>query len=66
MGCQTEIPPKLFMCLKHWRMVPVDCQKQVWQHYVNGQEIRKDPTTAYLAIVQHCIRIVARREGLIN
>jgi hypothetical protein len=29
-GCEVAVPPKLLMCLKHWRMVPKHLQREVW------------------------------------
>lgn len=35
-------------CLAHWRMIPKHLQAKIWGTYVPGQEIRKDPTGAYI------------------
>jgi hypothetical protein len=29
-GCTTPTPPKLFMCPRHWAMVPKAMQEEVW------------------------------------
>lgn len=62
-GCEKEVPPKLLMCARHWRMVPPTIQRRIWAHYVPGQEIRKDPTDTYLDVQQLAIDAVAEREG---
>ena len=62
-GCSKEVPPKLFMCLKHWRMLPRKLQLAIWREYVPGQEIRKDPTGNYLDAAEIAILAVAEREG---
>lgn len=62
--CATRIPPKLFMCLKHWKMVPKPLQDRIWATYVPGQEVRKDPTPAYLDAADEAIAAVAAKEGL--
>jgi hypothetical protein len=62
--CETSVPPKMFMCLKHWRMVPRLLQSEVWATYVPGQEVRKDPTDEYLEVTKRARRAVAEREGL--
>ncbi len=59
MGCGKHVPPKLLMCLKHWRMVPSDLQRLVWRHYRPGQEIDKRPSEAYLAVMKRAIQAVA-------
>jgi hypothetical protein len=62
--CDRVVPPRLLMCLKHWRMVPGDIQRMVLVHYNRGQEVRKDPTEAYLAVQALAIAVVAKAEGL--
>ena len=62
--CTTEVPPKMFMCLKHWRMVPKSMQDEVWANYRRGQEVRKDPTENYLDVTKRVRLYVAEREGV--
>ena len=62
-GCEAVVPPKMLMCLRHWRMVPVGLQRSVWRFYVPGQEIRKDPTVEYLRAAGEAITAVAHIEG---
>jgi len=63
-GCGRPIPPRLLMCLRHWRMVPIDIQRRVWKHYRRGQEIDKRPSKEYLEVMKEAIEYVARKEGL--
>lgn len=60
--CTVEVPPRLLMCLKHWRMVPRDIQRLVWRHYRPGQEIDKRPTREYLDVMRRAIEAVAKQE----
>jgi hypothetical protein len=53
----------MFMCGKHWRMVPKPLRDAVWATYVPGQEIRKDPTPEYLDITREAIDAVADKEA---
>jgi diadenosine tetraphosphatase ApaH/serine/threonine PP2A family protein phosphatase len=62
-GCQVEVPPRLLMCRRHWRMVPPPLQDAVWANYRRGQERRKDPTPEYMAAARAAIEAVAEREG---
>lgn len=62
-GCSVSVPPKLLMCLKHWRMVPRALQQDVWKHYRPGQEIDKQPSATYLQVAQAAINAVAAKEG---
>ena len=61
-GCQVEVPPKMLMCFRHWRMVPRDLQKLVWSYYRPGQEIDKRPSTEYLEVMEAAIDAVAQKE----
>lgn len=61
-GCEKPVPPKMLMCLRHWRMVPRPLQTLVWARYVPGQEITKTPTTAYLDVMKQAIDAVAEKE----
>jgi hypothetical protein len=63
LGCDREVPPKMLMCLRHWRMVPRFLQRRIWDTYVSGQEIRKDPTDEYLEVQKEAVAAVAKREG---
>jgi hypothetical protein len=61
-GCDIAVPPALLMCIKHWRMVPKDKQREVWRTYRRGQELRKDPTAEYLAAAAAAIQAVREKE----
>lgn len=62
-GCETEVPPAMSMCKRHWFMVPKPLRKEVWRTYRKGQEITKDPSPEYLAAAKAAIRAVAEKEG---
>lgn len=63
-GCTTDVPPKLFMCRKHWSMVPKDLQDLVWKHYQPGQELgQATPTREYLDVTERAIAAVAEVEA---
>ncbi len=62
--CDSHTPPKLFMCRRHWNMVPRAMQTQIWDTYRAGQENDKDVTVDYY-IASFRARIkVAELEGL--
>jgi len=61
-GCSVPVPPRLLMCKRHWFMVPATLRRRVWAAYVPGQEVRKDPTAAYLSVMQEAIDAVAEKE----
>ncbi len=62
-GCTAEVPPKMHMCLKHWRMVPEPVKNLIWKHYRPGQEIDKQPTVEYIMTAFVSISCVALKEG---
>lgn len=62
-GCDVEVSPRMLMCRRHWAMVPRALQRMVWGAYVPGQEIRKDPTSAYMRVARDAIAVVAAKEG---
>lgn len=62
-GCCVQVPPKMLMCFKHWKMVPLVLQREIWRYYVPGQEIRKDPTPEYLTAMRRAIEAVEAREA---
>lgn len=62
-ACRLPVPPRMFMCRRHWFALPVEYRDAVWSHYVEGQERRKDPTPGYLAVTRAAIEWTARAEG---
>lgn len=50
-GCTTPVPPKLVACRPHWFELPRDIRDAIWDAYVPGQEVRKDPSDEYLAVM---------------
>jgi hypothetical protein len=63
-GCGNPVPPRLLMCLRHWRMVPIDIQRRVWKHFRPGQENDKRPSPEYIEVMKEAIEVVAKKEGL--
>lgn len=66
LDCNVAVPPKLLFCLAHWRLTPPHLQRMIWKTYVPGQEIRKDPTEAYLLVQRAAVYAVAIAEGRIE
>ena len=61
--CTEEVPPRMHMCLKHWRMVPKKYQDVIWAYYRPGQEIDKQPSVEYVCVAFGSIACVALQEG---
>lgn len=55
--------PVIFMCLRHWRMVPREMQARIWATYRPGQCDDKNITPAYGRAAKDAIRAVAAKEG---
>lgn len=51
-GCRTPVPPRMFMCRRHWFLVPKPLRDGIWATYRPGQENTKDPSPEYLDIAQ--------------
>ena len=49
--CTTPVPPRLWGCREHWFKLPKDIRDAIWNAYEVGQEVRKDPSAAYLEAV---------------
>lgn len=63
LGCKLNVPERYLMCGSHWKMVSSELQARVWDTYVEGQEIRKDPTPEYIQAQKAAVRWVAKKEG---
>jgi hypothetical protein len=61
--CNVPVPPKMFMCRSHWYRLPKSYRDRVWATYMPGQEIRKDPTAAYMVASYEAIKWIAEKEG---
>lgn len=63
-GCTEAVPPRMLMCLKHWKLVHRETQKLVWKAYRPGQERDKQASAVYLIIQAMAVGQVAVSEGL--
>ncbi len=61
-GCDVPTQPRMFMCRRHWAMLPKVNKDAIWANYVPGQERRKDPTPEYLAAAMAAINALAEIE----
>lgn len=48
--CARVVPPSMWGCKKHWFRLPKEFRDRIWETYVPGQEVRKDPSVEYLEI----------------
>lgn len=57
--CDTRVPPKMFMCRRHWFGLPKPVQRAIWREYRPGQERDKAPSAAYMAVQQYAVSLAA-------
>lgn len=65
-GCDERTPRSMFMCRRHWFMVPKRMRNQIWATYVPGQELTMDPSPQYLVATRKAIDYVARKEEAVQ
>jgi hypothetical protein len=63
LGCDTEVPEAVFMCYRHWKMLPRSARTKLWTLYRPGQEIDKTPSRAYQEHAMACVQHVADMEN---
>ena len=62
--CKTEVPPVMFMCRRHWFMVPLPIRNEIWATYRRGQCDDMNPSDNYCVAAKKGVEAVAKREGL--
>ena len=62
-GCNVPVPPRMFMCARHWGRVPPWLQAGIWRFYVPGQERTKVVSKGYLVVQARARIAVAEAEG---
>jgi hypothetical protein len=63
-GCTIKVKPEMLMCSKHWKMVPKNIQKEVWNHYRPGQCRDKNPSKEWMKAADEAINSVATKEAI--
>lgn len=48
-GCNVEVPPSLWGCKPHWKLLPQRIRSAILKAYRPGQEVTKDPSRDYIA-----------------
>ena len=61
-GCKVSVPPKMFMCRRHWYRLPKSHRDAIWATYRPGQEITKTPSAEYLLVARAAVRALERIE----
>lgn len=63
LNCATDVPPRMHMCPRHWRLVPQALKDALWANYRRGQERTMSPSPDYLRAAAACVRSVAEQEN---
>ena len=61
-GCDTEVPPKMWGCRRHWFSLPKIIRNRIWQTYRPGQEVTKIPSAEYIEAAKEAQRWI-RSQG---
>lgn len=63
-NCKVNVPPEMFMCKRHWFMLPKAMRNEIWRTYRKGQCDDKNPSDEYCEIAKKCVTYIAEREGI--
>lgn len=63
-ACEVNVPPEMFMCRRHWFMLPKRLRDKIWRHYREGQCDDWQITKAYSEAAKECVRFIAAKEGI--
>lgn len=47
--CKVKVPPAMWGCARHWKMLPEHIRRAIWRAYRVGQEDTKTPSPEYVA-----------------
>ena len=47
-GCKMQVPPAMWGCRVHWYQLPQAIRARIWSTYKPGQEIKLNPSRAYV------------------
>lgn len=54
-GCNTRVPPRMFMCKTHWYALRKALRDAIWREYRPGQENDKNPSPRYMAVQRRAV-----------
>lgn len=58
-GCDKPVPPRMFMCPRHWYSLRKPMRDAIWREYRPGQENDKRPSLRYLVVQKRAVAEVA-------
>jgi len=63
-NCNIEVIPEMFMCRKHWFMLPKTIRNKIWATYRNGQCDDMNPSKSYCETAKNAVIWLANKEGI--
>lgn len=63
-GCNVRVPREMFMCKKHWLMLPKGHRDAVWREYRVGQCDDWEISHEYANAARRAVRFIAKVEGV--
>lgn len=51
-GCTKQVPPAMWGCWNHWRLLPKKLRDKIWASFRPGQEKNMTPSRAYLEVAE--------------
>jgi hypothetical protein len=51
-GCEEEVPPAMWGCKWHWRLLPRELRDEIWEAYRPGQEKDMRPSARYIEVAR--------------
>jgi len=59
-GCETQCPPAMWGCKKHWFKLPKQLRAKIWMYYKPGQEVILTPSAKYLKVAHEVEKWIKR------
>lgn len=63
-GCEVKTKPEMFMCRRHWFMLPKRMRDRIWRAYRPGQCDDWQISHEYAEAAREAVRFIANREGV--
>lgn len=62
-SCLVPVPEEMFMCKRHWFMLPYTMRQEIWRTYRDGQCDDWQITHEYAEAAIKAVRKIAQKEG---
>lgn len=62
-GCRKQVPPAMWGCAQHWKMLPQHLRTKLWKAYRIGQEVNMTPSREYVAVAREIQEWILANHG---